>query len=379
MLCRSRPEISVHKRMRNMEMHRISWWRTDFGQAEIDRVSDSIRHEHISQGAVTALFEESLGKMLDVPYVVATSSGSTALLMALMAINVGPGDEVIVPNRTWIATAHAPLLLGAKVVLIDVEADRPIIDVEQIEKLISPRTKAIMPVHLNGRAADLKAIRDIASCYGIRVIEDAAQAIGSRNADGLLGTQGDLGCFSLSVSKLISTGQGGFVVTRNEAFYRELKSVRTHGVADVVNADWTRLGFNFRFTDILASIGLVQLAQLPERIAKVLAIYDMYEAAMKNMPHLQLVPVDIAGGEIPVYVEVLCPQRQHLLTHLANNDIDARPLYPDLDRAKYFNNASAFPNSRKYGDDGVILPCGPGQSKENIKRVIKALEAFSIK
>ena len=135
--------------------------------------------------------------------------------MSLMAIGVQPNDEVILPNRTWIATAHAVHLLGGKVVLVDVEPNRPIIDVTSIEQAITSKTKAIIPVHMNGRSANMRSIRKIARKYKIHVIEDAAQAIGSCNKQGYLGTQSDIGCFSLSVAKTISTGQGGFAVTSN--------------------------------------------------------------------------------------------------------------------------------------------------------------------
>src|SRR5437016_3807884 len=123
----------------------ISWWRTNFGEDEIRLVAEAITAEHISMGPVTAEFERRLAGTIDVPYVVATTSGSMAILMALMAAGIGPGDEVIVPNRTWIATAHAPLLLGARPVLIDVLPDRPIMDVSRLEQKITNRTRAIMP------------------------------------------------------------------------------------------------------------------------------------------------------------------------------------------------------------------------------------------
>jgi perosamine synthetase len=355
----------------------VSWWRTNFGDDEARAIAEAIRHEHISQGPVVREFEARLAQYLGVPHVVATTNGSTALLMALMAVGVGPGDEVIVPNRTWISTAHAPALLGATVKLIDVEKDRPIIDAGLIEAAISPRTKAIMPVHLNGRAADMAAIRRIAATHGLAVIEDAAQALGSRNADGLLGTQSDIGCFSLSVAKIIATGQGGFMATRDPALYERLVSIRTHGVTSVINAEWTRLGFNFRFTDILAAIGLVQLEQLQPRIEKVKAIQARYLDAAPALPFLTFLPVDVRAGEVPIYVEALCPERSRLIKFLADRGIETRPFYPDLHHAPYFNSHGAFPRSSIFSEQGVFLPSGPGQSLDVIDGVIAVLRSFS--
>ena len=205
-------------------MSNISWWWTDFGQDQIDKISESIRRGHISQGAVTAEFENRVTDILQVPHVVATTNGSTALLMALLAAGVGPGDEVIVPNRSWIATAHAPLLLGATVVLVDVEHGSTNMDTAQIQTKITGQTKAIMPVHLNGRSAEMGAINRIADEYGVTVIEDAAQAFCSKNIDGFLGTQSFAGCFSMALGKLISTGQGGFVVTKDKQMFSRFNS-----------------------------------------------------------------------------------------------------------------------------------------------------------
>jgi perosamine synthetase len=357
-------------------MNEIWWWRTSFGKEEICHVSESISNECLSQGTVTAEFEQRISDVLDIPYVVATTSGSIALLMSLIATGVGAGDEVIVPNRTWIATAHAPLLLGAKVIFVDVEEKRPIMDITKIEEKISKRTKAIIPVHLNGRSVEMEKVKEIAAKYGMTVIEDAAQAFYSRNKTGFLGSQSAMGCFSLSVAKLISTGQGGFIVTRDKKTHETLKLIRTHGVSDVVNPSWKRIGFNFRFTDILASIGIEQLKKLPEKIEAVKEIYQKYIEAMYELPFLKFIPVDIDNGEIPIYIEVLCKERENLVSFLADKGVQTRPFYPDLHLAPYFKNSGEFRNSKVFGEQGLFLPCGPAQPLGNVKKVIKLLRKY---
>ena len=358
-------------------MHTISWWRTTFGQPEIERLTAAVLNENISQGSLTAEFEKRIGEALGVPHVVATTSGSMALLVALMAHEIRAGDEVIVPNRTWIATAHACAMLGAKAVLVDVLPGTPIIDVSQVRAKITARTKAIMPVHLGGRFADMPAIHTIARESGLLVIEDAAQALFSKSADGFAGTLSDAGCFSLSVAKLISTGQGGFIVTKNEATAERLRLIRTHGVADVINTTYTRLGFNFRFTDIQASFGLAQLGRAATRIEAVSAVYAKYREGLASMPFLKLIPVNVAGGEIPIYVEVLCKERENLIAYLAKEGIQTRPFYPDLDLARYLGNEDgSYPNARVFGEQGVFLPCGPDQPLENVNRVLDVLASY---
>ncbi len=354
----------------------ISWWRISFGEEEIQKVVEAIRDEHISQGPITAEFEQKMGRLLNAPYVVGTTNGSMALLMSLLACGVKPGDEVIVPNRTWIATAHAVAILGAKVVLVDVEDERPIIDVTKIEEKITPRTKAIIPVHLNGRSANMREINRIAKKHGLAVIEDAAQAIYSRNADGFLGLQSDIGCFSLAVAKIISTGQGGFMVVHDEEMYDKLKLIRIHGTASTIDVVWTQVGFNFRLTDVLAAIGLVQIDRLADNIAKAKIIYQMYKEAVPGLGFMKFIPVDIDAGEIPTYIEVLCPDRDDLVRYLAERDIQTRPFYPDLDLAEYFGVSGEFPNSRKYSEQGLYLPCGPAQPIDNIEQVLDVLHEY---
>ena len=354
----------------------IPYWRTTFSNGEAEAIAAAIEGEHVSQGPVVAEFERKLAAYLDMPYVVATTSGSMALLMSLMAAGVGPGDEVIVPNRTWIATAHAPILLGAEVKLVDVEIDRPIIDVRLIEDAINENTRAIIPVHMCGRSSDMRSINEIAQRNNLVVIEDAAQALGSRNADGFLGTQSDMGCFSFSVAKIISTGQGGFVTTKNEKIYQKLVAMRTQGVGDIIDVEWEQPGFNFRFTDVLAAIGIVQLDLLPGRIEKVKAIYKLYDEGLKGLPFIKIIPVDIDAGEIPVYIEVLCESRQKLIDFLAARGIQSRPFYPGLNKAHYFNNSGNYPNAEPFGQNGIYLPAGPEQPLENIRCVISVIQEF---
>jgi len=352
----------------------IPWWSTSFGELEICRIAESVRSNNVSQGVVTREFEDALSAYLNVRHVVAVSNGSCALLAALIAAGVGPGDEVILPNRTWIATAHAVRLLGGRVVAVDVERDRPIIDVTAIELAVTSRTKVILPVHMNGRSANMEVIQQIARRHKLAVIEDAAQAIGSRNRHGYLGTQSDMGCFSLSVAKTISTGQGGFIVTNDDHWAERLRGIRTHGVESTKDPEsWAMLGFNFRFTDVLASIGIEQLKLLSDRIAHLKEIYACYAEGLRESP-FALIPVDLDTGEVPVYNEFLVENRENWIDRLARNGIESRPFYPDVDKATYLGVAkNSFPNSRNFSKEGIYLPSGPAQSLASIAQVVKTV------
>ena len=364
-----------------LKTNQISWWRTTFGEEEVSRLAEAVSEEHVSQGPVTKEFEDSFAKALDMPYAVATTSGSVALLIALMACGIGRGDEVIVPNRTWVATAHAALMLGAEVTLVDVEPEIPIIDVEQIRSKITRKTKAIMPVHLNGRSANMVEIRNIAKEHNLHVVEDSAQSMFSKNQQGFLGTQSDIGCFSLSPAKLISTGQGGIVVTKNRNIYDLLKLVANHGVVDNFTDRWIQLGFNFKFTDLQASFGIVQLRRSEERIDRLHEIYSKYSEALQqaNFPFIKLLPVDIGSGALPLYIEVLCSERSELMNFLSSEGIQIRPSLPSLDTSDYLNNQETFPNSKIFNDQAMVLPCGPDQPMKNIDKVIESLYKYASK
>ena len=358
---------------------RVSWWRTSFGEEVVESVSQSIRQECTGFGPITLEFENRLAEALDVPFVITTPSGSVAMLITLMALGIKAGDEVIVPNRTWIATAHAPLMLGAKPILVDVLPDLPVMDVSQLKKKITSKTKAIIPVPLNGRAVDMDEVWKIAKEHGLLVIEDAAQGLFSKRTGKYMGTQSDAGCFSLSNAKLVPTGQGGFVVTKNKAVYEKMKRLRMHGVDDVINCTFYQMGFNFRFTDIQASIGLTQLDRVPKRIQHINEVYLRYKNGIRDFSFLKLIPVDIAKGEIPIYVEVLCKEREKLIDFMASHNIQARPFYPCLHTAKHLSASGEFPNADVFGSQGLVLPCGPEQPFENIDRVIETLRLFQAK
>ena len=358
-------------------MHNISWWRTSLGEDEISGITSAINNECISQGPLTLEFEKKITELLNVPYAVATTSGSVALLMALMALGIGRDDEVIVPNRTWVATAHAGLLLGAKIVLVDVLPDIPIMDVSQIRAKITSRTKAIIPVHLNGRSVNMAELNQLGREFNIPIVEDACQALFSRNSSGFLGTQSDIGCFSLGVTKLLTTGQGGLLVTKQKHLYEKLLSVRNHGVVDNFTDTWNGLGCNFKFTDILAALGLAQLSKATQRINHTQKIYTLYKERLAANDCVKLIPVDSDNGELSLFIEVLCNKRGDLVNYLQSKGIQTRPSLPSLHTSNYIGNHGVFPNSELFATSSLFLPCGPSQPLENVVAVLDAINNFS--
>jgi len=359
-----------------VKKRQVNWWRTDLGKEAISSVQDSIRSKRVTQGPLTEELETKIAKLLEVPYAVLTTSGSTALLMSLLAHGIGRGDEVIIPALTFVATAQAPLFLGAKVKLADVENSRPVIDVAQIEKAITKRTKAIIPVHLNGRAADMTAILRLSKKYGIRVIEDAAQAMYSRGSSGYLGAQADLGIFSLAITKLITTVQGGVVVTKSKDIYHRLLKIRSYGLLSRTDSAYPNLaGFNFRFNDFLASMGLSQIKKIKKQAKSVKEVYAFYKRSLEKLKSVEMIDVDVSGGGIPLWTEILCRNRKKVIETLRKNHIEAKAY--DRTIADLLGlSRKKFKNAEFYAKHGLILPSGPDQLRDDLKRVADVLKSM---
>jgi perosamine synthetase len=360
------------------KMPTIPWWNTAFDEREVTAVADAIRARKISQGDLTAEFEHRVAGLLGVPYAVATTSCTLSIYIALHAAGVRPGDEVIIPDRTFIATAHAAQLAGATVKLVDTRGDIPAMDPGLLEAAITPKTKVIVPVHLCGRVCDMGEIRRIAKARGLLVIEDAAQSIFSTSPWGYAGTIGDAGCFSFGMAKLISTGQGGMIVTSNEKIQKAASIFRTHSVADTFQATYTAFGLNLRFTDMQAAIGLVQIDKRNQKIAQVRKLYELYESGLAGLPGIRLIPVKVSQGEVPNYIEILCKTRDALRAHLAKQGIDSRPFLPCLHHSPHLRQEKGdFSRAQSFEDQGLFLPSGPNQPAENAQRCIAAIREYA--
>lgn len=235
------------------------------GEEEINAVTEVLKSGMLAQGKKVKEFEEQFAKYIGTKYAIATSSGTTALHVALLAHGIKQGDEVITSPFTFIASANAILFCGAKPVFADIDENTFNIDPKKIEEKINSRTRAIMPVHLFGQACDIDAIRDIAEKHQLILIEDACQSHGAEYNGKKAGTFGT-GCFSFYPTKNMTTGEGGMITTNDEQIYAKAKLLREHGMPE--RYKHTMLGYNFRMTDINAAIGLVQLQKLEKYIQK---------------------------------------------------------------------------------------------------------------
>lgn len=367
--------IMLEGKPKARENEQIPWWQVDLGPEAASAAFEAVAARNLSQGPITEIMEAEVASLVGRRFSVATSSGSTALTLALMAAGAKPGDRVICPAYTWVATAHAAHILGCSVELVDIEPSRPVMDINLVPDASGERVFAI-PVHMNGHATDVSTLRE----KGYTVIEDAAQALGSVSEGRMLGTLGHLGCYSFSVSKIIGSGQGGIVVTDSEEMFALARRARTHGVVDVFAPEaWQSLGHNFRFNDVLAAVLLTQLPRLTERLDYARHLAGQYRQRLHSVERAEIVTHSTVS-EVGPYVEarVSRTHRDKLVEYLNNRGIGARKAFPALSSAKYINPnpSDAFPNSSNWSNEVLYLPSGPGLSIESLEKVCESIQSY---
>lgn len=338
----------------------ISWFAPEVGEREKELIFEVVNSNYLNDGSVTRLFETKIAEYIGVRHCVAVTSGTTAITLALMALGIGPGDEVIVPDVTFIATANAVRLAGADVKLVDVEPHRFTIDIDKVKKTIGSRTRAIAPVDVNGRGADYNALESLAAEKGLHLVCDSAEGLGSQWRNRCLGTFGDAGCFSFSANKTVTTGQGGMVATNNTDLYHRLLELKDQGrraQGTGGNDLHPVMGFNFKFTNIQAAIGLAQLEKLPERLQKARQRDTWYRELLADVDGIVMPPVDHESGEVLQWTDVLVADRDRLETALSRSDIGCRPFwFPLHTQRPYAADDAGFPNALIICKQGLWLP-----------------------
>ena len=293
-------------------MKPIPWWSPQITNEDFSLVADVLRSNFVNDGEVTEQFEREIARLVGARHAVAVTSGTAALYLSLKALGVGHGDEVIVPDVTFIATANAVTMAGAKAVLVDVDEQTLALSPDACARAITPRTKAIMPVHVSGRAGTITEILNLAKSHELPVVEDAAEALLSGHEGKYLGTLGQAGCFSFSPNKTITTGQGGMIVTNDDELHLRLRKLKDQGrpVRGTGGADvHESVGFNFKFTNLQAALGLGQLNYLRARTDRQQRIYDLYREELAGIPAITLMQVNTVDGECPQWTDALVERR----------------------------------------------------------------------
>lgn len=376
-------------------MPRLPLTRPDFDQSDVDSVAQCLASGWVTQGPATQRFERLVAERHAAPYALATTSCTAALHLATMALGLGPGDEVIVPAFTWVTSVHSVEYVGATPVFVDVDPNTFNIDAGAIRAAVTPRTRAIVAVHLFGLPADMDAIMEIARDHGLRVIEDAACAIGSRYRGRPVGVIGDIGCFSFHPRKVITTGEGGMVTTRDTEIARRIAYLRNHGAtglpADDPTAEnpWTmsqfdEIGYNLRLSDIQSAVGIAQFAKLDRLLIERRRLAERYTAALTGESGLALPTADTAPNDhtYQSYVVRLVDgdrdRRNRIMTVFKEAGIQTRPGTHAVHRLGYYRRKygiepSRFPHAVRSEDTTITLPIFPAMTSSDQDQVVDIL------
>jgi dTDP-4-amino-4,6-dideoxygalactose transaminase len=364
------------------------------GEAEIASVTECLRSRWIGLGAKVEQFEGEFASYKGAPFAAAVSSGTAAIHLSLVALEIGLGDEVIAPAMTFCSTIHSIVHTGARPVLVDCGRDTFNLDPQRIEERITPRTKAILAVHMCGRCCEMAPILEIARRHDLRVIEDCAHAIEAHYQGRPAGLLGDLGCFSFYPTKNITTGDGGMVITHDRDLFEQVKILSLHGMtADA----WSRFsggppgyeviaaGFKYNMTDLEASLGLPQLRQIEERWQQRERVWLQYIEELQGLP-LLLPPLPEPGTRhayhlfTPLLVlEELSIDREGFLAALDAENIGAGIHYVPVHQQPYYRRrfgfaAQDYPAATFVGERTVSLPLSPELSADDIRDVATAMK-----
>jgi len=359
------------------------------GEEEKELISKVVDSGWVSQGPMVAEFEEMFAEYVGAKYAVATTSCTTALHAALSVSGIGSGDEVIVPSLSFIATANSVIHCGATPFFVDIDPETCNIDAQKIEGAISKKTKAIMPVHQMGLPADIDAIKDTADRYRLKVIEDAACAIGSEYKGKKIGGHGNIACFSFHPRKIITTGEGGMITTDDFKIAERLRRFRHHGMSvfdlerhkaqRVIIESYLEIGYNYRMTDMQAAMGIVQMKKLPEILKKRQDIAERYNEAFSKIAYLRVpgVPRYAVHNYQSYWVEVLgnAPvSREELMQRLLEKGISTRRGIMAIHKEPcYSMHNVALPHTERITANTIILPLYPSMTDEEVQYVIEGV------
>ncbi|MBI4302314.1 MAG: DegT/DnrJ/EryC1/StrS family aminotransferase [Chloroflexi bacterium] len=359
-------------------MKRINQMEPWVGEEEKEELVKTIESGWITEAGRTKEFERLFANYVGSQYASAVNNGTLSLAIGLMALGIGKGDEVIVPDFTMIASANGVKLAGAEPVLVDIDRQTLCLDVAAAEAAITSKTKAIMPVPLNGRSPDMTGLMILAQKRSIFILEDAAQALGSRCQGKHLGTWGEIGSFSLSTPKVITTGQGGVLVTNNEELYQRIVKIKDFGRRRRSEDYHEILGYNFKFTDIQAALGLAQMKKLEWRVNRKKEMYHLYRELLTDVDQIELIATDLEQAS-PWFIDILVPAetRDSLISFLDQQGIGSRPFYYAIHTMPpYAYIQGHFPNSEDVAARGIWLPSSTFLTDEDIERVCQEIRQF---
>jgi len=350
-----------------------------FGQEEKDAIANYMDEDgFLTEYKKTKIFEDSIADFVGAKHCIVVNNGTISLTLAAMACGIQSGDEVIIPNYTMIASPNSMKFFGAKPVFVDVEEETLCLDLQKTKDAITSRTKAIMLVSANGRFPNvgIKAVEEICKENDLILIEDAAQSLGSYYPDGThIGLKGDVGSFSFSMPKVISTGQGGAIVTNNDEIANKIRKLKDFGRSEGGNDVHDSIGFNFKFTELQAVIGIEQMKKLAWRIERKKIIYQRYQENLRNIKEIKFFKHDFKYTS-PWFIDCVVDNRTKLQEYLKQHRIGTREMYPPINSQVAYNIHGEYPVSEMIGKKGLWLPSMSQISDKEIDNICRQISNF---
>lgn len=334
-----------------------------------------------SKGKYCKLFEDKFAKKNNVNFALSVCNGTVAIHLALMSLDIGPEDEVIVPTLTFIASVNPISYTGARPIFVDSHKDSWQIDPHEIEKKITSKTKAIIIVHLYGQPCDMELIMKIAKKHNLYVIEDCAEALGSKYKNKFVGTFGDISTFSFFGNKTITTGEGGMITTNNIDLFKKCLHLKSQGLNQSEKKEYWHdiLGYNYRMTNICSAIGLAQLEQLDEFIEKKRNLYEFYKKELKNLP-IKMHEENSDSFHTHWLINILVDKaeiKENLRDHLTLNGIETRPIFIPIHKMPmYFRDNHNYPIAEDLSARGISLPSWPDIPHNDVMKVCNEIKKF---
>lgn len=357
----------------------IPWAKPSFWGKERKFVADALRSSWISDGPYVEKFEKDFASLHGVKFCLTTSSGTSAIYLALLAAGIGSGDEVIVPGLSFMAPAHMVLAIGARPVYADIDPRTWSMDPACVRQLVSKKTKAIVAVHLYGNVCDMAALRGLARRHGLRLIEDVAEAAFSKYRGKYAGTFGEIGCYSFQATKTIAMGEGGCVLVSSRRLYDRLRLIRNHGMSNSRKYWHDVVGHNFRLTNMQAALGYAQLKNIKKILAAKQRVYELYSRNLQKERGLTMQffkrEVSPIVWCVAVYVDpsVFGTDRDGVMQSLAEAGVETRPgFYPAS--VMPFYQAAPLPISERVGLGVITLPSFPSLTEGQIKDICGKLK-----
>lgn len=361
-------------------MYRIPVYQPSLNGNEKEYVNDCITSTWISsKGKYVTLFEQQFARYTGAKFAASVCNGTAALHLAMLSLGIGPGDEVIVPTLTYVASVNAIAYTGATPVFVDSCADTWQMDPRHVQKVVTERTRAILAVHVYGHPCDMSTLRSIADERGLFLIEDCAEAIGSLYKGSHVGTFGDVAAFSFYGNKTITCGEGGMVVTNDETIFERAKHFRGQGLAQHREYWHDVIGYNYRLTNVSAAIGFAQLERIEQILDKKHRISELYKILLTDSPFAVHQEV---GNVYHSYwmVSILVPdgsQRESVRSHLEKAEVETRPVfYPVHTMPMYSNKYQRFRVAEDIGWRGINLPSFPDLTEEQVGYICDTLNAY---